>query len=204
MRSAYTQAFSGENACVHTEHIILRNISIPQDNGYHFGSEMALKLLKRSILDLAHPAVEGGDVRSNGVQIHTLGAEDDGVLALIYGNLNSPVNDDIKALLVQGLSVALIEGAAGLQNEVVELVVSDIIHVVGAAGFLRIVAGEIDLIHVGIHAGTPGGAPHRNLIGGDAVPQVGGVGQILYHKIDTDRLESVGSKGNKHEGRMVA
>ena len=66
------------------------------------------RLVHLKQLKIIHPAPEGGDVRSNGADIDTLRAEDDAVLTLVGRNLNSPVNDDIKALLINGLAVCLV------------------------------------------------------------------------------------------------
>ena len=60
------------------------------------------------VLDLVQPAIEGGDIGSDRIHVHPLGGEDDGVLALIDRNLNGPVNDDVQASLVHGLTIALV------------------------------------------------------------------------------------------------
>ena len=69
------------------------------------------ELVELDVLNLGIPLVEGGDVRSHGAHVDALGGEDNRVLALIDGNLNSPVDNGVEAGLVHGLAVALVPGS---------------------------------------------------------------------------------------------
>ena len=89
-----------------------------------------MQLVQLDVLDLAQPAVEGGDVGRDGAHVDALGREDDGVLTLIDGDLDRPIDDGIEAGLVHGLTIALVEGVTGGKDHFVELGVSYAVHLV--------------------------------------------------------------------------
>ena len=68
---------------------------------------MPIKSVHLEKLDIVHPAPEGGDVGGQGGNVYSLGGCDDRILSLVDGNLNCPVNDDVKALLVDDLSLLI-------------------------------------------------------------------------------------------------
>ena len=90
-------------------------------------------LVQFSALNIAHPSVEGCDVRSNRSHIHTFRTEDNAILSLIYRNFNRPVNDDVEASLVHRFTISLVSAGTSVHDQLVKLRVSDVIHVVGSA-----------------------------------------------------------------------
>ena len=62
-------------------------------------------LFQNRILDLAHPTIEGCDIRCNCADVNTLCAEDNSVLSLVSRNFNSPVNDLVEASFVNSLTI---------------------------------------------------------------------------------------------------
>ena len=121
-------------------------------------------LLQVEQLDVVVPGPVGRDIRRHGVEVDTLGGEDHAVLALIDGDLNSPVGHDIQALLVQGLTIGLIGGLTGLHDELIEVGILDPVGLlVGAA------LAVIDLEHIRVGRGLPCHGEHVGSTGVDRV-----------------------------------
>ena len=100
------------------------------------------------LLNLAHPAPERGDVGGQGVDVDALSGEDDAVLTLVGGNLNSPVNDDVKALLVDSLAICLVVTSTSINNQLIKLGVTCINRV----GMLADLSTALANMHVMIHS----------------------------------------------------
>ena len=86
-----------------------------------------MELVHLEQFDVIQPAPEGGDIWSDGRDVDALGAEDDTVLALIVGDLNCPIDDLIKSLFVNSLAVVLIIALAGIDNQLIELSIADVV-----------------------------------------------------------------------------
>ena len=87
----------------------------------------SLLLIHLNKFDIVQPAPEGGDVGGDGLHIHTLGGEYDGVLALIGGQLDGPVQDGLKSLLVDSLAEVLIVALASIHNQLIEFFVLNVV-----------------------------------------------------------------------------
>jgi len=154
------------------------------------------------VLDVVHPAPEGGDVGRHRGGIDALSGDKRRVLSLVVRDFDGPVKDDVQAILVGGLAEGLVNGGAGVDDQLVELRILDVI-VVGAAVF-RNVLGVVDLVHIGIGRGLPGGGPHLHGAGVEAVPQDVAVGDVVDFQRDADGGQRVLGVGQNAVGGMVA
>ena len=157
-------------------------------------------------LDVVHPIPEGGDVGGDGVYVDTLGAHDEGVLALVDGDLNSPVEDDVEALLVGRLAEGLVGAGARLHDELVKRGIAEHVGVGVGAARADSVGAVVDLVHVRVGSGLPGSAPDLsgNGVGLNGLPDDVGVGGVVYLQVDADGGEGLFGVGQDAVGRVIA